>query len=153
MKKCLIFFCVLAIQYAFIYKSAYFEVLSESNELEIEKFVELLRQEKKSAEKDAYLGGLFIKKASLEKINKDKMEFFKQGKSLLENAIKTEPQNTEFRFIRLIMQENTPPALKYNKNISEDAAWIKNHYKSTNKQVQKHILAYASQSKTLYISD
>jgi len=53
-----------------------------------------------------------------------KMGYFKEGKKLLENQIKIEPNNTELRFIRLCIQYHIPDFLGYKNNIEEDKDYL-----------------------------
>jgi len=53
-----------------------------------------------------------------------KMGYFKDGKKLLESQIKTEPNNTELRFIRLCIQYHIPDFLGYKNNIEEDKDYL-----------------------------
>ncbi len=69
-------------------------------------------------------------KAKFVKSKKEKKEYFKEGVSLLESAIKVEPSNIEIRYIRLSVQENSPKFLGYHKNIEEDKQFILKNYKS-----------------------
>ena len=76
------------------------------------------------SDKMAYLGALYMKKAGLIKPIKTKLELFKSGKSLLENAIAQKKNNPEYRLLRLIIQEHAPGILKYNDKIAEDTEII-----------------------------
>ena len=50
----------------------------------------------------------------------EKYDNFIVGKSYLENAIKTSPNNVEFRFLRHSVQSNTPVFLLYQDEIEAD---------------------------------
>jgi hypothetical protein len=56
----------------------------------------------------------------------ERKELFVQGVTMVEKAIKKEPNNAEVRLIRLSIQENTPKILKYKSNIDEDKKVISN---------------------------
>ncbi len=45
---------------------------------------------------------------------------FKEGKEKIERAIEMEPHNAELRYLRMLIQLNTPGFLGYNDNIEED---------------------------------
>jgi hypothetical protein len=90
-----------------------------------------------------------MKKSGFEKTPKEKLELFKQGKTLLEKEISSNAKNTEYRFLRLIIQENAPAILKYQSNIVEDAKWIKANYSSLATDVKNSIVSYAKTSKNL----
>jgi hypothetical protein len=54
-----------------------------------------------------------------------KIKDFSNGKNALEEVIKANPENPEFRFIRLAVQLNIPKLLNYRDNIKEDTTLIK----------------------------
>ena len=76
----------------------------------------------------AYKGAVTSMIAKYQKGAKLKKEFFKNGVSLLEFAISSEPDNIEIRFVRLSVQQNSPKFLKYNKEIEEDKKFILNYF-------------------------
>lgn len=123
--------------------------LADENPELVMKAVGMLEKTSVSNDQKAYLGALKMKQAGYLKTPGEKLEAFKHGRTLLEQAIKSEPNNTEYRFLRLIIQEHLPKMLKYNFQIHKDAAWIKEHYKSTSPDIRKHILRYAETSKSL----
>ena len=49
-----------------------------------------------------------------------KLEYFNQGKDLLEDAIKEQPLHAEIRFLRLTVQAEAPFMLGYSGDIAED---------------------------------
>lgn len=102
-----------------------------------------------TSDKNAYRGALLMKKAGYQKTPKDKLSLFKQGRLLLEKEIETNSKNTEYHFLRLIIQENAPKMLKYNTNIVEDAAWVKKHYTEVNSDVRSAIVNYSKTSVNL----
>src|SRR5665213_3756036 len=58
--------------------------------------------------RQAVEGAMIMKKAGVGGSPITKLNLFKQGHKELEAAIKKEPDNAEFRFLRLIIQENAP---------------------------------------------
>lgn len=60
-----------------------------------------------------------------------KLKKFNRGKKKLEQYILENPTNIEARYIRALVQSNTPKILGYNKNIQEDIAYIKKHIKES----------------------
>ena len=54
-----------------------------------------------------------------------KIKDFSNGKNALEEVIRANPENPEFRFIRLAVQLNIPKMLSYKDNIKEDTTLIK----------------------------
>src|SRR5690554_740266 len=88
----------------------------------------------------AYKGSILTLKAKFAKDRKIKKEFFKEGVSLLESAVKANPQNIEIRYIRLSVQENAPKILKYNKDIEADKGFILKNYETTSSKELKGII-------------
>lgn len=119
----------------------------------IEKALGELDKEKSTATVKAYQGGLTMKKSDYLKSAAKKIETFKAGHKLLEAVIKADPNNAEYRFIRLTIQENAPKILKYNKNIEEDKALILKGYKRMDSKTRAYVLDYAKQSSILVVKD
>jgi len=101
-------------------------------------------------ERDGYTGALLMKKASLLKKNKDKLKSFKEGRIKLETALMADPDNTEFRFLRLTIEEHAPRIVKYRSDIEKDKAFVIKNFKSLSPAVQHAILDYCSTSKVLH---
>ncbi len=55
-----------------------------------------------------------------------KYSSFKEGKAILEAAIKADNVNPELRYLRLTIQVNAPAFLGYNKNIAMDRQYLEN---------------------------
>jgi hypothetical protein len=53
-----------------------------------------------------------------------KISYFNAGRSYLENSILKLPNNTELRYLRLILQLNVPAIMGYSKNIETDRSFI-----------------------------
>ena len=91
----------------------------------------------------AYKGASISMKARFEKGAKTKSKVFKEGITLVEMAIKNEPNNIEIRFVRLTIQQNAPKILKYKKNIDEDKEFILSNYnKITSSKLKKYLSDY-----------
>ena len=99
--------------------------------------------------KDAFEGTLLMKKAGMMSKPKDKLELFKKGRIKLETAISNDNTNTEYRFMRLIIQEHAPKILKYRSDIEKDAALIHGSFKKLSPEVQSAVMDYRKQSNTL----
>ena len=85
----------------------------------------------------AYKGAVLTLRAKFAKARSDKKEYFKEGVSLIESAVKAEPSNIEIRYIRMSVQENSPRFLGYHKNIEEDKEFIlKNYATVTSKELK-----------------
>jgi hypothetical protein len=130
-------------------KTAYFKVIQGKDVKAIQKLIITIDQSSASSDRTAYLGALTMKFANFKDTPKEKLEVFKKGKDLLEKAITANKKNTEYRFLRLMIQENAPKILKYSSNKSEDAAWIKEHYASCSSEIIQVIKNYAAQSVVL----
>ena len=100
-------------------------------------------------EKDAYEGALLMKKAGLVKKAKEKLSLFKAGRLKLEASIKKDNGNTEFNFLRLIIQEHAPKAVNYRNNLDNDVAAIRSNFRSLPPAVQQAISDYSKKSKVL----
>lgn len=88
----------------------------------------------------AYKGAVTALMAKQQKGVKAKKIFFKNGVSLLEYALKANPNNIEIRLIRLSVQQNSPKILKYNKQITEDKDFVFKHYKSIKSTALKNFI-------------
>lgn len=88
----------------------------------------------------AYKGAILTLKAKFSKKKSDKKEFFKEGVSFIESAVKTEPSNIEIRYIRMSVQENSPKFLGYRKNIEEDKQFILKNYANVSSKELKDVI-------------
>jgi hypothetical protein len=130
-------------------KSEYFKVLSGNDASSMTKLIGRLEDISSSPEQQAYLGTLKMKRSEQLKTAKEKLALFKEGKGLLEKAIVASPKNVEYRFLRLMIQENAPKVLKYNTHIKEDAKLVSNGYQSLVSEVRTAVVNYAKQSDNL----
>ncbi|GGG47575.1 hypothetical protein [Epilithonimonas arachidiradicis] len=73
----------------------------------------------------------------------------KSGATSLESLIKSNPNNTELRLIRLSVQENVPKIVGYHKNLKEDKEFVLNNYSKQNAALKSYIKKFAAQSKTM----
>lgn len=78
----------------------------------------------------------------------DKLEHFKSGVATIEKAVEMDSNAIEIRFIRLVIQEQTPGFLGYNKNIEEDVNFIMKNYFNTSDNIKTMILEYVDTSKS-----
>lgn len=100
-------------------------------------------------ERDAYEGALLMRRAGLVKPPAEKLKYFKAGRIRFETAIVADPDNTEYRFLRLTIQEHAPRIVKYYKEQEADSEWVKKNYKKLPPAVQKAIIDYSRTSKVL----
>lgn len=118
----------------------------------IDKQLEVVRKSQ-SAEKNALEGALLMRKAGIINGAGKKMKLFKEGRTKLEDAISRDGNNTEYRFLRLMIQENAPNIVKYSGDINEDKELIRKGHKKLPPAVQSAIVTYARNSKVLRPED
>lgn len=104
------------------------------------------------SEKEAFEGALLMRKSGLIKNAKEKLDIFKSGRMKLEKAIAKNLDNIEFRFLRVIIQENAPKILKYKKELEADVKLIRTNYKDLSTILQQIINDYSKKSTVLKIS-
>ncbi|MCF0070846.1 hypothetical protein LZD49_10215 [Dyadobacter sp. CY261] len=134
-------------------KGAYYKALSSGEEESIDKLLATLESERATSKVNAYKGALTMKKAGYVKGVGGKVKTFKKGAHLLEEEIKSNPDNTEFRFLRLTIQEHAPGILKYNKEIDADKEAIVSGFAKLDANLKTVITDYAKDSKVLKESD
>jgi hypothetical protein len=99
--------------------------------------------------KNAFLGAMTMKKAGIGGNPISKLMLFTKGHGLLEDAIKRDPDNVEFRFLRLMIQENAPWILGYQAEEEMDSEFIRKSFRSLPEDLQKTITSYNKKSKLL----
>lgn len=100
-------------------------------------------------EKDAYSGTLLMKKSGQVKQGLEKLKMFKKGRQLLEKSIQQDSLNAEYRFLRLLIQENVPDFLNYHSKKQADAVIIRQSYNKLSPALQEAIKNYSQKSKVL----
>lgn len=76
-----------------------------------------------------------------------KLRMFRQGRSLLEEAISRLPGNAELRYVRYSIQTNCPSFLGYNDNLSVDKAFLLTYAREgKDDELKEMIVAYLSRS-------
>jgi len=133
-------------------KATFYAVMDSSEVAAIDDEIELVKASSLTG-KDGYEGALLMRKAG--KINgaKKKLDLFKAGRIKLETAILAEPDNTEFRFLRLAIEEHAPRIVKYRSDIDKDKLMIQKNFKSLPESVRHAIISYAKKSKVLHAED
>jgi len=90
----------------------------------------------------AYKGSARASSADCAFLPNTKLKRFKEGKYLINEAIKLDKSNAEIRFLRLSVQSKAPGFLGYNENISEDKiivlSALTNNYQLWNDQSFTH---------------
>jgi hypothetical protein len=131
-------------------KKVFYEILSASDLKLIDS--ELLKLTKQ-AHLSPYVGTLLMKKAGLISNPQQKLELFKSGKTKLEDALQKDTSHVEFRFLRLIIQENSPKILQYNKEIKRDASYLRKNYTELEAIVQHALYNFSQTSGILKPED
>ena len=103
--------------------------------------------------KSAFVGALLMKKAGAVRGAGKKLNLFNDGHKKLEEAIKKEDGNAEYRFLRLMIQEHAPGMLGYKDDLKKDSAYIRQSYKKLPAEVQEAISNYSKTSKILKSED
>ena len=129
-------------------KQALYKALATDNVALWNKQLEVCQQ-LNGNDKAAYEGALLMRKSGSLKTPAQKLNMFKKGHKFLESAISKEPDNAEYKFLRLVIQENAPKLLGYNKDIIADTKTIKANYNSFSKELQQAVTAYSKTSKLL----
>ena len=126
-------------------KTAFYSVMKSGDIAAIDNEIQNLSTAPEK-ERAGYTGALLMKKAGLLKKNKDKLKSFKEGRIKLETALMADPDNTEFHFLRLTIEEHSPRIVKYRSDIEKDKAFVIKNFKSLSPAVQHAILDYCSTS-------
>jgi len=129
-------------------REAFYKAMEE-NEKEL---VNTQLEELKTAPEElrqAFIGAMMMKRASFVAAAGVKLRYFREGHKMLESAIKKDPDNVEYRFLRLMIQEHTPPVVGYRGDIQKDSEFIRKSYKSLSPEIQQFIADYNKKSKFL----
>ena len=102
---------------------------------------------------EAFTAALLMKKSGLLADAKEKLRLFKAGHQHLEASIAKDSLNTEYRFLRLLIQENAPKIVNYNKEIKKDASYLRKNFKNLPSVLQNTILDYSKRSEELKPED
>lgn len=146
---CIVFFFLLLSFRQDVTRKKVYTVL-EGNALEsVDQLISQLESNKTDQLSQAYLGALMMKKADLIKGAGPKLKQFKKGAEILEKIIEENPNNAEYRLLRLIIQENAPKILKYNKEIQNDKSLIITQFGKLDKSLQEEITIYSKSSEVL----
>lgn len=132
-------------------KTDFFKTMESGNQESIIALEKKMTGLAVSDDQQAYLGAIVMKTSEFQKTAGDKLKKFKDGKTLLEKAIQAYPNNVEYRFLRLMIQENAPKILKYNTNIKEDVSFIKENMSKVPKEIKTAITNYSGVSENLKI--
>ncbi|WP_437919190.1 hypothetical protein [Sphingobacterium sp. LRF_L2] len=123
-----------------------FEEAKNSKEATEKLYISLRDYKKNDPLLLAYKGASLTLKARYLSEREKKKEMVMQGIHLLENAVKTSPNQLEIRLIRLAVQEHSPKILKYKKNIDEDKHIILAKFEEQSSEVKSLVRSYMKQS-------
>src|ERR1700759_2632223 len=132
-------------------RTAYYKAMQEDNKGLVNAQLDELKQAPAS-ERDAFIGAMMMKKAGLGGNPFTRLNLFIEGHKLLEEAISQHPFNAEFRFLRVMIQENAPGFLGYNDNVDSDVQYIRKLFKSLSGDLQLTIAEYSKKSKVLKLN-
>lgn len=105
------------------------------------------------AEKQAFEGALQMKKAGLISGAGKKLNMFKEGHKKLEASIEKDSDNTEYRFLRIMIQENAPGILGYKDDLKKDSEYLRQNFKNLPDAAKKAVVSYSKNSKVLKSTD
>jgi hypothetical protein len=103
--------------------------------------------------KEAFEGALQMKKSGLIGGLAKKLNLFKAGHRQLEGIIALDSLNTEYRFLRLMIQEHAPGIVGYRSQLDTDHIFIIKHFKSLQQDIRDAIIDYTKESKVLKPAD
>lgn len=135
------------------YSKLVYQALYSGDLEDIKKALAKLDRAEESSLIRAYKAALYAKEAGQLKGVADKVQAFKKGATMLEAEIEAYPNNIEYRFLRLAIQEKSPAILGYNENIEEDKQKIIENYSSQEGRLKKQISQFATRSKYLKPED
>lgn len=130
-------------------RSTFYKVFMENNMADIDKEIVTCS----ASGNEAFKGALLMKKAGLVTETKEKLKLFKEGHKALELSIYKDTANVEYRFLRIVIQENAPKIVNYNKEIKTDAGYLRKNYKSLSQGLQRVMIEYSKTSKELKPED
>ncbi len=151
MKTLLIFFfgCVFFVQAPSLqHLRNVYPSLQENATLAEETHQSLIDLSKKDGVKKwAYKGAVNTVMAKHVRNKKKKKEFYTEGVTQIEAAVKKAPNDIEIRCLRLSVQENSPRFLGYHGAIEEDKAFLIAHFSETSSEsIKSFIRKYVIQS-------
>ncbi len=129
-------------------KKSVYKLLSSNSLSDVNQMLDKLKTNP-GGSANAFRGTLMMRKAHLVKGPGQKLSEFKSGAKLLESEIDKNPGEVEFRFLRLIIQENAPRILSYSDNIEHDKEMIIKGFGKLDEDLKTEIRNYAKRSKVL----
>lgn len=136
-----------------IERKEFYNIFAYGTISQVNQCIENLKKDKPSSQINVYTAAMLMKKADLESLPTTKLQYFKAGYAILEKEISAHPENYEYRFIRLAIQERAPAILGYNSNLQEDKKFVIKTYPKMDSFLQGYIKEYCKQSKILTLKD
>jgi len=97
-----------------------------------------------------YYGAITVTMANFTKEPPRKLKFFKEGRKLIETAIKMDSLNMEIHFLRFTIQTHVPKSLHYDKNIESDKLFLLDHLSNCkDSTICRHMADFMIDSKFL----
>ena len=131
-----------------INRNAFYKAMESDSKILVDAQISELNS-MSSVANNAFLGAMTMRRAGIGGNPVSRLSLFKRGHKLLEASIKKDPNNAEFRFLRLMIQENAPGILGYKADEEKDSEFIRKSYKSLPEDLQKAIADYNKISKVL----
>jgi len=100
-----------------------------------------------SATVQAYVCAVTMKQAAYTMNPISKLKIFNNSKRRIDLLIKEHPDNIDLRYVRLLLQEETPSILGYNEYIEEDKEFLIKKFQS--ESVSKDLKAYIHKNTSL----
>lgn len=129
-------------------RQSFFSAMSSGNVRQMDAQLNTLKSGS-GPDKEAFEGAMLMRKSATLSVPAKKLAMFKQGHKKLEGAISKYPSNAEYRFLRLMVQENAPRSLGYYKSISTDSKYVKDYFKTLPAATQGGVTGYSAKSKAL----
>lgn len=101
------------------------------------------------AEKEAYEGALLMRKAGLLRWPREKLVTFRSGAVKLERSLARDSANVEYHFLRLMIQEQAPAVVHYNKDRERDSRMVIRAFPRLPPVLQNAIRNYCPYSRML----
>jgi len=130
-------------------RSSFYDALHHGNLEALNNQLTYTAKVKDNNLRNGYEGAVCCRIAGMESTPLKKLETFKKGAGLLEEAIKQEPEKAELRFLRLIIQEHAPGILGYNENIKDDCLHIRQEYPHMDAELKVIVKDYDLNSENL----
>jgi hypothetical protein len=150
MKRCVLFtlLCVQLGSQSFD-KAGFYSAMASGSLEEIDQELTIVKVAT-VREREAYEGALLMRKAGLLSRAKEKLTTFRSGAIKLETSMAKDSGNIEYHFLRLMIQEQAPKVVHYNKNQEQDSQLIIRSFPTASPVLRKAILEYCPHSKLLH---